>query len=163
MAKGKKAAGVPNGHLYSRVSFLYQAAALLETSTSGLAEKVSREGLEPGADKKICTKQSVVEPQLRGMSRQLLTALRSVSKKSSMRLSQDMKRTICRRCDTLLIEGRTLNSTIENKSRGEKKTWADMLVMKCSVCGNEKRFPVNAPRPARKTKRIEDDCHGTSR
>ncbi len=72
---------------------------------------------------------------------QLLTSMRSISQKSQIRLSPSLKRSVCRRCNGLL----TLNSTseIENMSRGGRKPWADVLVVKCCQCGYVKRYPVD--------------------
>lgn len=64
-----------------------------------------------------------------------------------------MKQTMCKNCDTVLIEGQSCSLYIENKSKGGKKQWADMLVRECHTCGKEKRYPVNAPRTKRKTLR----------
>jgi ribonuclease P protein subunit RPR2 len=70
----------------------------------------------------------------------LLTALRSISQKSQIRLSRAIKRSVCRRCNALLA----LNSTakVENLSRGGRKPWADVLVVRCCSCGDLKRYPV---------------------
>ncbi|RYP86163.1 hypothetical protein DL769_000775 [Monosporascus sp. CRB-8-3] len=75
-----------------------------------------------------------------------------------------MKHTICKYCDTLLVEGHTSTSFVENQSKGGKKPWADVLVVKCNTCGGLKRFPVQAPRQKRRPireaeskKKAEDD------
>lgn len=70
----------------------------------------------------------------------LLTSMRSISQKSQIRLSQSIKRSVCRRCNGLLL----LNSTaeMENLSRGGRKAWADVLVVRCCRCGFLKRYPV---------------------
>ncbi|RYP05947.1 hypothetical protein DL765_009671 [Monosporascus sp. GIB2] len=76
-----------------------------------------------------------------------------------------MKHTICKYCDTLLVEGDTSTSFVENQSKGGKKPWADVLVVKCNTCGGLKRFPVQAPRQKRRPireaeskKKAEDDA-----
>lgn len=84
------------------------------------------------------------------MSRQLLTQMRSVARKTNMRLRPAVKRSVCKYCDTLLVEGDTCVSTVENKSRGGTKPWADMLVMRCQTCGRARRYPVAAPRQPRR-------------
>jgi len=68
--------------------------------------------------------------------------MRSVAKKSVMRLGPQIKRTICKRCDTLLVPGVSCENRIENASKGGKKSWADVLVVECMACGTVKRFPV---------------------
>lgn len=88
-------------------------------------------------------------------SARLLSHLRSVSLKSQIRLSSEMKHSICKRCNTLLISGHTSTNQVENKSRGGKKAWADLLVITCNVCGMAKRFPVKAKRQQRRIERTK--------
>ncbi|KAM7221020.1 RNAse P Rpr2/Rpp21/SNM1 subunit domain containing protein [Rhypophila decipiens] len=169
MAKGKGKekgnGGVQHRAIYSRVSFLQQAAVLLSTATEreiaseqpSVAEDTQRATATAAA---ILTAPSeTVNPNLthplQGLGRQLVTDLRSVSLKTRIRLSPAVKQTICKYCDSVLIEGETCTSTGENRSKGGRKPWADVLVRKCHGCGRERRYPVNAPRPKRKTERGE--------
>lgn len=144
MAKGKPKAVVKNRALHSRISFLHQAATYLALpkpppDNSGCAELVS----EP------------VQPHvpLTGMARRLAADFRAVSLKTRIRLSPDLKQSVCKYCDSVLVEGQSCSSFVENKSKGGKKPWADILVRKCHTCGKEKRYPVSAPRPKRKSLR----------
>ena len=91
-----------------------------------------------------------------GPSRHLISQLRSVSLKGQIRLSQAMKHSICKRCDALLVPGSTSSTRIENKSRGGKKAWADVLVVTCQSCSAVKRFPVGAKRQCRRHLRAND-------
>lgn len=144
MAKGKAAAVVQNRPMYSRISFLQQAATYLtlaqqqESKTTDLAQ----DGLH---DKK--------NPALTGMARHLVTDLRAVSLKTRIRLSPALKQTICRFCDALLVEGESCTTTVENQSKGGRKSRADVLVRKCHACGNVKRQPLNSPRQKSKALR----------
>ncbi|KAK2608694.1 hypothetical protein QQS21_002805 [Conoideocrella luteorostrata] len=90
------------------------------------------------------------------MSRLAITDMRAVSLKAQIRQSSSLKRTICKFCDTLLVEGRTCHSMIENTSKGKRKPWADVLVIGCKTCGNSKRYPVDMPRQKRKLLRSQD-------
>jgi ribonuclease P protein subunit RPR2 len=81
---------------------------------------------------------------------QLGADLQQVSRKAQLRLSVDMKRTICKRCNTILVHGRTATQTLENASKGGKKPWADVLVLECKVCGGKKRFPMGMEKQAKK-------------
>jgi ribonuclease P protein subunit RPR2 len=47
----------------------------------------------------------------------------------------------------------TSETRIENKSRAEKKSCADVLVIRCRNCHTEKRFPVGAQRQKKKADR----------
>lgn len=99
-----------------------------------------------------------VKPSLSGKagsSRRLLSHLRGISLKSQIRLTPNMKHSVCKRCDSLLLAGNTSNSLIENKSRGGKKPWADVLVVTCNLCGMEKRFPTGAARQLGKAERVK--------
>jgi ribonuclease P protein subunit RPR2 len=105
---------VPNSHLYARINFLYQSAQLLSQPRT------------PNAP----------------LSRFYISTARTVAKKSVLRLSPSLKRTICKRCDLLLVPGATSTHRVENSSRGGRKPWADVLVVECNACGAVKRFPV---------------------
>ncbi len=147
MAKSKGSSVVPNRALHNRLSFLYQAAALLATAPAPESE--------PSAAVHTSEQNGLQRPQMEGMSRRLLTDMRSVSHKARIRIGGDMKRTICKHCDTLLVEGVTCTSTVENQSRGGAKPWADVLIIKCKVCDRAKRFPVNARREPGKAVRLQ--------
>ncbi len=164
MAKNKAAGGVHNRALYSRASFLYQAAALCAETQQPQQDAPSVTEPQAPAQGRVSPSGGVHgngsegrgrgrQAPLQGMSRHLLTDLRSVSLKTMIRLTPGIKRTICKYCDTLLMEGKTCTSTVENQSKGAKKPWADVLVITCNTCGGAKRFPVAAPRPPRKTAR----------
>ncbi|KAI1488457.1 Rpr2-domain-containing protein [Biscogniauxia mediterranea] len=157
MAKAKTPGGsVPNRPLYSRISFLYQAATYLGTRDDQHAPTQTTQ-----ETKNSCT-ESEKDGGLKGhaaqqaLSRRFLTDLRSTSLKSQIRLSPAMKHTICKLCDSLLIEGETSSSTIENRSKGGRKPWADVLVVKCSTCGGVRRYPVQAARQKRRSAREEE-------
>ncbi|KAI0883757.1 Rpr2-domain-containing protein [Annulohypoxylon maeteangense] len=149
MGKSKGPGNVPNRPTYSRISYLYQAAAYL-------ASHAETKGPEPeGTERDGATLEKQVshahaQRNKHSLSRRLITDLRSTSLKSQIRLSPSMKHTICKFCDSLLIEGETSNTIVENKSKGCKKPWADVLVVKCHTCGGVKRFPVQAPRQKRR-------------
>lgn len=91
-------------------------------------------------------------------SRKLVSELRSVSLKTQIRLSPQIKHSICKSCSTILIDGLTCSNLIENKSKGSKKPWADILIKRCHVCDSVKRFPISTQkqerREARKRKKI---------
>lgn len=119
MAKLASTSRNPNFHLHARLSHLYQASTVLAAPTEA--------GDAP------------VSPAL---SRFYLQNLRAIAKKSVMRLDPSIKRTICKRCDSLLVPGVSSTHRIENPSKGGKKSWADVLVVECNACGAVKRFPV---------------------
>ncbi|KAI0434870.1 RNAse P Rpr2/Rpp21/SNM1 subunit domain-containing protein [Xylaria sp. FL1042] len=157
MAKPKTSGSIPNRHLYSRLSYLHQAAAFLGSRVGNTpvskADCVASSNLEDEGEP-LSTQKCPAADQLRvNFTRHLLTDLRATSLKSQIRLSPAIKHTICKYCDTLLIEGETSTSVVENKSRGGKKPWADVLVVKCNICGRVKRFPVQSPHQKRRPDR----------
>lgn len=164
MAKGKGNGGVQNRAIYSRVSFLQQAAVFLAASSSSSPQlqpqqEPSHSSEAAAATPTLTTRIVTVNTatggsiRLQGMARRLATDLRSVSLKTRIRLAPVVKQTICKFCDSVLIEGQSCTSTVENRSRGGRKPWADVLVRKCHTCERERRYPVNAQRPKRKTER----------
>ncbi|GAD91635.1 RNAse P Rpr2/Rpp21 subunit domain protein [Paecilomyces variotii No. 5] len=86
------------------------------------------------------------------LPRQLISQMRGVSLKSQMRLPIDVKRSFCKRCDIILVPGFNCAEKIENASRGGKKPWADVRVVRCTACGTEKRFP----RTDRRSKKLPE-------
>ncbi|KAH0543202.1 hypothetical protein FGG08_002463 [Glutinoglossum americanum] len=97
------------------------------------------------------------------LSRHLLSNLRTISHKGQIRLSPSIKRSICKRCESLLIPGCSSTHRVENQSRGGKKPWADVLVVRCSACGTEKRFPAGAKKNPKRELRARGDGLASAR
>ncbi|KAI0384432.1 Rpr2-domain-containing protein [Hypomontagnella monticulosa] len=152
MGKPKGPGSIPNRPIYSRISYLYQAAAYLanqpELKGPSPDTQISKATEEGNTSQHVQTSHS--DDARYALSRRFITDLRSASLKSQIRLSPAMKQTICKFCDSLLIEGETSSSTVENPSKGGKKPWADVLVITCHTCGGMKRFPVQASRQKRR-------------
>lgn len=163
MAKIKqpKQQSVQNRSLYSRINYLYQAATYLN-GTSKVDEEATT---NLGADEEhVARSQAKGEKPAEGVvkqavSRQLLTDMRATSLKTLIRLSPAIKQTVCKYCDTLMVQGQTCTSVIENKSKGGRKPWADILVITCKTCGGMRRFPVHSPRQKRRPARPQDIQH----
>lgn len=186
--KEQRAPAVPQKHLHSRISFLFQAATYLsEVGNSGptngstgptndelSAAAIKDEHLLRATERASQEKGEVIpmqttrsDPRLEddilnssfskalGPSRHFLSHLRAVSLKGQIRLTPAVKHAICKRCNTLLVPGSTSTSNVENKSRGGRKAWADVLVVTCKSCGSVRRFPIGATRQQRRTKRFE--------
>ena len=177
-AKKKAAMGPSQKHLYSRISFLHQAASYLSsitddvqakkaistnddqaekdgktagTSTAGsLKTQASPSSKEPG---EANTTSSNCKPKSPALSRLYASQSRAIARKATIRLTPAMKHSICKTCDTILLPGTTSSIFVENSSRRGRKPWADMLVITCNACGASKRFPVGAKRQRRKTER----------
>jgi ribonuclease P protein subunit RPR2 len=84
------------------------------------------------------------------LSRALLSQMRAVSLKSQTRLSPNIKRSTCKRCDTLLTPGISSSVTVHNGSIRKHKSTADVLVIQCLVCNAQKRIPVGVQRQSKR-------------
>jgi len=98
-----------------------------------------------------------------GLPHHLISNLRQVAQKSTIRLHSSVKRTLCRVCNAVLVEGQTCQKSMENTSRGGRKPHADVLVLKCIACGAKKRFPVGAVRQGKKGLREQAQSHQQER
>ncbi|KIV77733.1 hypothetical protein PV11_09514 [Exophiala sideris] len=145
MGKSKASKGdgsnIPQKHLHSRLSFLHQAATLLATAEETRASANSNPGFPNNGLRHESTKS-----QVNSEATKLLTQIRGVCRKSQIRLAPKFKHTFCKRCDSLLIPGRTSSKSIVNASKDGKKPWADVFEIRCSTCGTTKRFPVGQSR-----------------
>jgi ribonuclease P protein subunit RPR2 len=183
MAKEKAKKGVPNKHLHARIAYLHQAATYLtaqslvrarddaqQASTNGHQKPEERMiDLPPGTlaidatNSLANARPSPGQPSTAtfnspasGLPLQLSAHLRSVAQKGQIRLSSDLKIAICKICSSPLIEGETCLKSVENLSKGGRKPWANVLVVKCCACGACKRFPVGAKKQKRKSVREAD-------
>ncbi|KKK20414.1 hypothetical protein P175DRAFT_0534666 [Aspergillus ochraceoroseus IBT 24754] len=178
--KGQKGTGGgANSHLRARLSYLYNAAIYLQnaakqsknddidnTGNSGEVKMMSTpsrivphvmdSSTVSGKDS-LCgsgtEKSGVPLPQI---SRVCISQMRGVSLKSQLRLPIEQKRSFCKRCDTLLITGANCTQEIRNASRGAKKPWADVRIVRCNTCGTEKRFPQTERRSKKLSQRKKE-------
>jgi ribonuclease P protein subunit RPR2 len=138
--KPPKAKGIPNKHLHARSTFLYQAATYLTL-------QATPPGIEDPSHGTNAQKHSP-------LALQLGSDLQQVSRKGQLRLAVDLKRSMCKSCNTVLIPGRTATQAIQNPSKSGKKPWADVLILSCNICGGEKKFPVGAKKQLSKARRV---------
>lgn len=145
--KAPKNKGVPNKHIHARASFLYQAATYLTLQIP--PDKTN--GQEPSP-----LNESAVSNQS-PIALRLGSDLQQVSRKAQLRLAVDLKRTICKTCNSVLISGRTATQEVENLSKGGRKPWADVLVIQCKLCGGKKRFPIGSkPQPSKSRQQLKE-------
>ena len=180
-AKMKGHTGPSQKHLYSRTSYLYQAATFLanikrhaSTKPQTLAGDGDQLHIQPAEDESTIveadsahkpTEQdgsarealSTAFPNQPPLSRLLVHHLKAVSLKAQIRVSPEMKHSMCKRCDSILVAGKSATYTVENRSRGGKKPWADVLVVTCNSCGALRRFPVGAKRQRKRQDRKRPD------
>ncbi|KAI9044959.1 ribonuclease P Rpr2/Rpp21/SNM1 subunit [Aspergillus affinis] len=173
--KGKKgSAGGVNSHIRARLNYLHTAATYLQTGaipskrSTGLVPRESAEAEdkesepvssrivpqvvnndEAMSEEPLCTQSTtalIPTHHNTHLSRVLISHMRGVSLKSQLRLPVDVKRSFCKRCESLLVPGVNSIQEIRNDSRGRSKPWADVLVVRCTTCGTEKRFPQTEKR-----------------
>ncbi|KAL2007455.1 hypothetical protein VTN00DRAFT_8893 [Thermoascus crustaceus] len=182
MAKAKGKKGGPGGgpnHLRARLEYLHKAAACIQSASTGLTvpdqsvkasvgeqeDSTPQEAPRtvpnivngPGISKpEPIQQQEAPTTRTLCLPRQYISQMRGVSLKSQLRLPVEVKRSFCKRCEVLLVPGLNCTEKIENPSRGGKKPWADVLVVRCTACGTVKRFPLNAKRSKKLAERRKE-------
>lgn len=131
--KGKGKAPIPNKNVHLRLSFLHQAALYLSNHA---------DATEPTTEPKsaLSSQSSGKVQQYGGQSRYLLNHMKGVGRKSVIRLDKEVKRKVCKACDQSLDAYSSMR-VMENESKGGRKPWADVLLVKCRNCSTPKRFP----------------------
>jgi ribonuclease P protein subunit RPR2 len=177
MGKARAEAGVkkvPNRHVYARISYLHQAAHYLSTQQRGqVTETQETAPRESGGNRlkyemteepkygaevnDVAIPESEAHHAIAnlGLPRELGSHILAVSRKGLVKLSHELKRSICKRCNSILVPGQTAGNRIENTSRGGSKLWADVLVTTCVACGLQKRYPVGSSRQTKRKERLE--------
>ncbi|KAJ5670637.1 uncharacterized protein N7477_006000 [Penicillium maclennaniae] len=154
-AKAPKDGKNSKSHIKARLEFLQRAAEFLQsvsispdqagvatTSNAAIDDHSVHEPLtSQGASDIYFQGQRTFKNTLSNLSRVSISHMRGVSLKTQTRLPVPVKRSHCKRCDTLLLPGVNCTHVVTNASRGRKKPWADVLVVHCLVCSTEKRFP----------------------
>lgn len=157
-SKNKKAeSGGVHSHLRARLTYMHKASTYLFSQQHALNVMGENNQTPKGAfgtetpylskEKEQHFREQHIRPiQQACLPRHYIGQMRGVSLKSQQRLSIETKRSFCKRCDLPLVPGVTCTEEIQNASKGGKKPWADVLVVRCSACEAEKRFPQNKAR-----------------
>lgn len=176
-AKAQKEGKNAKGHLKARLEYLQRAAKYLHNTAidqsrantiadgdgdvkTGPAEQPLTRPAVTCNNSNAATvhenKQPAKKPLI-NLARVSVSQMRGVSLKTQTRLPVPVKRSFCKKCDTLLTPEVSCKHELQNASRGRKKPWAEVLVVRCVVCGTEKRFPRTDRRsrklPERQAKR----------
>jgi ribonuclease P protein subunit RPR2 len=153
MAKAKKEnAKNSQSHIRARLDYLHHAAVYFQgkpIAREARSEKRDLDASQLGLSGPVQSRKAAENlhadqeknHDLGNLSRVCVSHLRAVAMKTQIRLPVKLKRSMCKSCDTLLTPGVTCSQGISNASRGCRKPWADVLVVRCFVCGTEKRFP----------------------
>ena len=167
MAKVKKDSQGPS-HIRARIDYLRRAAIYLQ-SPSASGEQVSEcvgDQSTTGTLPEIKSSTETAGNNARSLPRDIVTKgrlsqvyishMRGVSLKAQVRLPIEVKRSFCKRCNTHLIPGVNCTQEMRNDSRGRKKPWADVWVVRCVACGTEKRFPQTEKRSKKLSERKKE-------
>lgn len=177
MAKARvhKEAKNAKSHLKARMDYLQQAARFLQgiqlqgtaTPANTIIPQTTQPNNEASEQQKVSStslnkdvdmvqapfNSRATKKPLANLSRVLTSHMRGVSLKTQTRLSVPVKRSFCKRCDTTLLPEINCAQEVRNESRGRKKPWADVLVIRCLVCNTEKRFPQTEKRSKKLSER----------
>lgn len=159
--KSQKTANGVQNPLHSRILYLHNASSYIQSMAPGepvsdsQAQKDNHQS--PSLQNKVTQnyihkpyKKAVgpgKEQPILNLCRLYNSQMRAVSLKSQRRLPPEIKRSMCKRCDTSLIPDITCTESVENNSKGRKKPWADVSVVHCNTCGTKKRYPQNPRNP----------------
>ncbi|PLB38999.1 ribonuclease P Rpr2/Rpp21/SNM1 subunit [Aspergillus candidus] len=149
---GPPARGTPNDHNEDDMDLSPNAARVVPQITGVLTDQNPA-----NSHKTTSTTTTTTTPQhLTQLSRNYISQMRGVSLKTRTRLPIDVKRSFCKRCDTILTPGITSTQEIQNASRDRRKPWADVRVVRCGTCQTEKRFPQTEKRSRKLPDRRKD-------
>jgi ribonuclease P protein subunit RPR2 len=160
--KGKKGSGGGgNSYVRARINYLYNAAAYLQSKAAGALKDVATQDEVMSDANTASPLAKRPHSDCRGecalrVARLCISQMRGVSQKSQLRLPIEQKRSFCKRCDTLLIPGTSCIEETRNPSRGARKPWAEVRIMRCNICGTEKRFPQTDKRSRKMIERKRD-------
>lgn len=79
---------------------------------------------------------TVLGEQCPGLSSVYNSMLKGICQKNLLKMDPEMKRNICKRCNTMLIPGKTVTCRTIKKSKG-------MIKWTCTFCGKSKMFRKN--------------------
>ncbi|KAG9284045.1 hypothetical protein G9A89_022819 [Geosiphon pyriformis] len=123
---------VDHRELFQRMNFLYQAAALMTTTILPEQNNQINSKNKSGSE----SNNQFASPQnIAPLGRFYINTMKNIGKKQVLRMDPSIKRTLCNRCETLLVPGFT--SRIRVKSRKQKH-----LEVMCTECLSTKSFPV---------------------
>ena len=90
---------IQHREIYQRMNFLYQAATLMTTITTDTQPQT------PSNSKNLAS-----------LGRFYVNTMKTIGTKQVLRIDPSIKRTICKRCDTILLPGVTSRIRIKCKS-----------------------------------------------
>lgn len=140
-----------NRHMRARIAYLDRASTYLaelrnNQPSAGNASQTS------GDDVRLIGSSQTPHPA-QGLSLLYSSHLCAIALKAQIRLDRDLKRSICKVCNTRMTAGLPRLETLENLSKDGHKAHADVLILTCHTCDTQKRIPVGAKRQSKKASR----------
>ncbi|KAI8583001.1 hypothetical protein K450DRAFT_225853 [Umbelopsis ramanniana AG] len=128
-----------NLQIYQHMNFLHQAAILLSSlpvdsqtaDSSNTQQAPNTHDVASRDNSAIINKTD--EPALAPLSRYYCNTMKNISKKLVLRLDPNVKRSICKKCDNVLIP--SVTSDVRVKSRPHKGT-----AITCKSCRTQRRL-----------------------
>ncbi|KAI8057003.1 RNAse P Rpr2/Rpp21/SNM1 subunit domain-containing protein [Syncephalis plumigaleata] len=148
--KEKHARQLQNAEEFQRMNFLYQAAALMTAATTGRSRSSSdippcnrskrktaksRPHPSPATRQRLGNVNDPTHPPLAGLGRFYVSSLRTVARRNVLRIDPTLKRSLCRRCDSLLLPGVNANIRVE-------ETANPAVITDCCFCKTGRRLPL---------------------
>ncbi|KAJ1825602.1 Ribonuclease P protein subunit p21 [Coemansia sp. RSA 2703] len=136
MAKGSKAqkranngGTLPNRELYERMNFLYQSSQFY----AQLAQVPASTEQSPHS-----SNSNTAQSSLLPLSRFYAKEMRTIARKSVLRISPHIKRELCKSCSTPLVPGVSCTKRVKGKKKARR------LITTCNFCGSQKRLMANS-------------------
>lgn len=145
--KNKAKDSIPNKNIHLRLAFLHQASLHLVRHRDVAPDDVVGAKTPHEADSRSMYGNDA-------SARHLLSHMKGIGRRSVIRLQRQVKMTVCKGCDQLLVEGATSIEAVENNSKNAGKPHADVLVIQCRTCYMNKRFPIGAAHQQGKNERL---------
>jgi len=134
---------IQHREIYQRMNFLYQAATLMTTITANISPPPSPTTSTTSTSQQpsVSVQEQVLQQEelsikpvnLASLGRFYVNTMKTIGTKQVLRIDPSIKRTICKRCETILLPGAT--SRIRIKSRPEPH-----LQIMCTECNASKNY-----------------------
>ncbi|KIL62399.1 hypothetical protein M378DRAFT_81285 [Amanita muscaria Koide BX008] len=164
MVKGNKdpipnISSVQNREIIQRLNFLYQASVYLQNLSQTTLSPASTPKDEDKHARKGTQERKRHRQRIRTtdeLSRAYIDTMLTVGKKTTVKMDPSIKRTLCKRCQSVLVPGLTVSVRVR-KSTSHRHA----LELTCTFCGFERRIPA-PPRTESSTERDLDLCSGVN-
>ncbi|KAH9839226.1 Rpr2-domain-containing protein [Rhodofomes roseus] len=130
---------VTNRDILQRLNFLYQASAYLNTIAPHAATtKPEGKRATNHAAREELRRKKRHPATTSDLSRNYVASMKAISQKATVKMDPTIKRTICQKCNTVLIPG----VTEEVRVRGSR-IHGNLVTYACTACGFVRRIPAH--------------------